>query len=140
MGDKRLDIATFDMDEFENNYADKKFFPLQECPELSTGDPIIIMGFPGHTRHSIGEYAVFGPHAYALGVSSIDGFKFHADTSRIESKGDEFRGISGGPCFVFREGSQVQLAGFTGELQFDYLAFTSSRCINADGTLRNTHP
>jgi len=134
---RRLDLAVFDMDPYLAACAGRKFFPLNEHPpqKVNKGDEIFFIGFSGHMRIERSDFVAFGRQGFGLGVCSVDGFRFHADASRIKSQGDEFRGISGCPCFKVRRGYPIKLVGFASELNFDYLQFTHSLCLNKDGTL-----
>lgn len=135
--DRRLDLATFDMEPYLAACSGRKFFSIRNRPpsKVKAGDKIYFIGFPGYLRVETDEYIKFGRSPFALGVSSVDGFRFHLNAERIETQGDRFRGISGCPCFLFKLNRAIELVGFAIELNFDHIRCTHSICLKPDGTL-----
>lgn len=141
--DKRLDIATFDMEPLLAACCGRKFYPLEQNPprRVVKGDRIFLIGYPGAFRSATMGSVQFGRVPYALSVSdsSDDGSLFGADISKAVYEElqleDKHGGISGSPCFLVRQGWPAQLVGFTSEDCMNILWFTHARCLNGDGTI-----
>ena len=135
--DRDLDIATFDMEPLLPACSGRAFYPLNQNParRVSKGDVVFFIGFPGHLRRVVDGALGFGRSPFGLRVCSVDGLEFHADVSNISTRGDKFKGISGCPCFLVREGRPILLVGFARSVWTNYLRFTHARCLNPDGTI-----
>jgi hypothetical protein len=146
--DKTLDITTFDANPVLNACREHNFFSLKASPPppLVKNDRIILLGDQGMFRSLTNVGLEFGVTTYLVRVSSIDGLRFHADISKVESKyvrqptrtpkGSLDGGISGSPCFVLRENRIPQFAGFVSGDCLNYLCFTHANCLNPNGTIK----
>ena len=139
-GDADLDIATFDMETLLAACGGREFFPLHRtrARKVEKGDTLFLVGFPGHLRNvreSDGALG-WGRSPFGVSVCSVDGWRFHADASKLQVSPDQFGGVSGCPCCLVRKGRPVHLVGFTTSVVLHkYLGFTHALCLNRDGTL-----
>lgn len=137
--DKDLDIAVFDMEPFLSVCGHSRFYPLTESPpeKIKGGDPLVIIGFPGHYRQPKDGVLHFGRNTFAIQVSGFndDGSKFLSDLERAVSLPPALGGISGSPCYLYRPPRQLNLVGFSTGVWMNVLSFTHARCLNADGTI-----
>lgn len=138
--DRDLDIVTFDMEPLLAACGKRKFYPLNQNParKVAKGDVLVFIGFPGYLRCVVDEALGFGRSPFGVRVCSVDGLRFHSDISNVVTQPDEFRGISGCPCFLVREAKPIQLVGFATSNWTKYLGFVHARCLNPDGTI-NKH-
>lgn len=150
--DQRLDIATFDIAPLRSACGGRKFYPVRRgsAPSVRKGDKLVVLGNQGANRR-VGEDGLeFGLTVYALYVSSVDGFRFHADMKEVKmrnvrppvrSAGESpHGGISGNPCFLVRPNGLCPLVGFTTADCLGLLWFTHVSSLNPDGTINRTAP
>lgn len=148
--DETLDIATFDISPVLAACGGRKFYPLNQnpAPRLAKGDRLVLLGDQGQFRSLTDEGLAFGVMTYSVQVSSVDGLRFHADISRMDSKyvqqpvrdpkSSRHGGISGSPCFLMRKNQPSRLVGFVTGDWMDYLCFTHASCLNPNGTIKKT--
>jgi hypothetical protein len=136
--DRDLDIATFDMEPLLAACGERKFYPLNQNParQVAKGDVVYFIGFPGHLREVVNGTLGWGRSSYGLRVCSVDRSEFGADVSHLSIPQEQYKGISGCPCFLVRSGRPIQLVGFARGVWSNYLRFTHACCLNADGTLK----
>jgi len=143
---RKLDIATFDLEPLEAAYGGRRFFPLSSIysrPEK--GDTLFFVGYPGCFRHVSSTAVEFGRVAYAVNLTGVDGQRFYSNISKAKRvyvrqpktaiESDPHPGISGSPCFVVRADRPAKLVGFTTSIWTDLLWFTHAGCLNQDGTI-----
>ena len=151
--DERLDLATFDITRVLAACYGRRFYNLgrNPAPPVTKGTQLVLLGPPGMFRSATDTGLEFGVMTYALEVSSVDGWRFHADISKARTRralppagvprSSPHAGISGSPCFLIRDERPSELVGFaTGHLRVegaDYLCFTHARCLRPDGTIRS---
>jgi hypothetical protein len=139
-GDRRFDIATFEIDPAPVVSGGREFFPLDRipAPPIAVDDSVGFIGFPGYLRSVVDDKLGFGRQPYGVCVQSVDGLRFHADVSKMVTEPDHLRGISGSPCFKLRSGRPIQLVGFATAHAIGHLCFSHARCLNADGSIVRT--
>jgi hypothetical protein len=146
--DRRLDLATFDVEDLIPVLGDSRFYAFrpEAAPKPSIDDRFLFIGYPGIFRLERQSEIQFGRVPYATMISSVDDARFHADISQARYDEPELKnqprphgGISGSPCFRVRPDRPAQLFGFaTGHIggkSLDHLCFTSARCLNPDGSI-----
>jgi hypothetical protein len=117
---------------------------------LKEGSTIAIVGFPGKHRKELDEGISYGRNPYIGFASSICGYKFLVDFTRMMTLEGElvfkrgqknYGGVSGGPCFIVRPDYEPFLIGFVtdhlsfGSVDDNFIKITMSTCINEDGTI-----
>lgn len=151
--DKAMDIATFDMKPFESLIGPKNFFVPNHLPQSSVNvnDTVAIIGCPSKQRKDLGHSVLWGCQPYIGFVSQVQDFNIKVDFSKMMSLNRELTinpndkspataGISGCPCFVFRQDYEPYLIGFVTEHTIKFrneVKITTSSCINEDGTLKS---
>jgi len=140
--DRKLDIATFDMEPLLGVCGGRKFYPLNLKPPrtVKTGDMVFFIGFQGHHRHIVDGALHFGVTRFGVKVSSVDGWDIYSDISELKMNPEELGGISGCPCFRVRPGKPTELAGFVKAVLGRYLCFTHANCLKKDGTITKQDP
>jgi len=152
---KELDIATFDMSPFLSACKGRRFFKLDTGVggQLKEQDAVAIIGYPGKFRTELEEGISFGNVPHIGFASSISGYFFVMDFTRMmsinreldmhhKSEKHQYGGISGGPCFMFGRDYEPVLVGIVSDnLKFsfgelDIIKITSTSCIDEDGKLR----
>ncbi len=154
---KDLDVAVFDLEPFKAYCSEDK-----ACAILNSGpnfkikekDAVCIVGYPGRFRAEVENGISFGREPYSGFISSISGYKFLVDFTRVMNADRNLlvkkwdrenivtKGISGSPCFSIQPNYQLSLIGFvTDHLGWDsvpdnYVQVTASNCISEDGTLK----
>ena len=142
------DLATFDMTQLLPVCGQRKFYRVyQDAPrKLHKGDKLVAVGNPGMHRKTLEIGLLTGATTYGIEVSSVDGLRFHADISAAnvqhsvpparKPERSAHAGISGSPCFLYREARPSILVGFVTREFLKYLEFLHVSCINPDGTLK----
>ncbi len=138
---RKLDIATFDMEQLLKACGGRKFYPLNNnpAPRVAKGNALFFIGFPGNLRCVVDGALRFGRSPYGVRISSVGGLRFQSDVSNVRTRPtqpNQFDGISGCPCFLVREGKPIQLVGFATGFCMNLLFFTHARCLNSDGTIK----
>jgi hypothetical protein len=138
--DKKLDIATFDMEPLLGACGGRKYYPLNQKPprKVERGAVLFVVGFPAHFRTVKDIHLSYGRQAIAMVVADCnhDGSKFISNITSLNLTSDQLAGISGSPCFLGRENFPIQLVGFVTEAAMNILHFTHARCLSPDGTIK----
>jgi hypothetical protein len=146
--DERLDLVTFDMSPLRGACLTRKFYALHQNPprKLNIGDKLVLIGNPGIYRMEVTAGLLTGATVYGVNVSSVDGFRFQADISDVnvqeklpparKPQSSPHGGISGSPCFLYRDGRPCELVGFVTGDWMKLLFFSHASCINRDGTIK----
>ena len=154
---EKLDIAVFDLEPFKAYCGKHKMCAIlnsEQQIQIKEKDAVGIVGHPGRFRVEVEQGISFGREPYVGFISSISGYKFLVDFTRVmdfdrnllvkkwDKENAVTGGISGSPCFFIQPNYQPSLIGFVTDhvgwesVPENYVQVTMSSCINEDGTLK----
>jgi hypothetical protein len=132
-GDKRSDLATFEMDDELVSLCNERglqFYNLRANPhpKVQKGDILYLIGYPGKGRRDEENAIGFPLQVIGINAMEVGEFHFFGNLENFDLNEDDFGGVSGSPCFVIQENKPIRLVGFTtgysglmNRLQFTYV-------------------
>jgi hypothetical protein len=139
--DAQSDLVSFDATDLIEicSRAKSKFYSLHvnPPPPLRIKDMVYLIGFPGKGRQTDEISVGFQRQGIGLEVVEIKTNYFYAGVQGLNKGGDDFAGISGAPCFVFRQGQPLKLVGFAMEFveMLQMVKFSYVQNIRSDGSI-----